>query len=98
MWSVDDHSADTADSPDAAERKANATAIMKAWDNPATHARAAQDKQLKAKLARPGGLLAIYCAYNAPGTPAQASHRGYHEAYLDQMHDVLLADVKTVLR
>ena len=27
-----------------------------------------------------------------------ASHKGYYEAYLDQMHDVRLTDPQTVLR
>lgn len=27
-----------------------------------------------------------------------ASHKGYHEAYLDQMHDVSLVDAEKILR
>lgn len=152
LWSVDDHSADTPDSPDPAERKAYGDAIARAWDNPATHAREAETKRLEAGLARPDGLLALYRAYNAPGEVAityssdfgaalaepspqgfgrayvgywetrnlrmvsnirdvlgqhpgtrmlaivGASHKGYYEAYLDQMHDVKLADAEAVLR
>lgn len=152
LWSVDDHSADTPDGADPAERKANADAITRAWDNPATRARQAEETRLNASLAKPGGMLDLYRAYNAPGAPALAyqsdfgaalvepspqgfgrqyvgywetrnlrmvanirdvlgrypgtrmlaivgaSHRGYYEAYLNQMHDVRLVDANTVLR
>jgi hypothetical protein len=152
LWSVDDHSADTPDSDDPAEQKAAAAAITGAWDNPATHARQAEDKQLAANLSQPDGLLAMYRTYNAPGAAMQvyrsdfgaaltepspqgfgrtyvgywetrnlrmvsnirdilgrrpgtrllaivgASHKGYYEAYLDQMHDVRLVDANIVLR
>jgi len=152
LWSVDDHSADTPDGADPAERKANADAITRAWDNPATRARQAETERLNAKLDRPSGILDLYRAYNAPGAPALAyrsdfgaalvepsrqgfgrqyvgywetrnlrmvanirdvigrypgtrllaivgaSHRGYYEAYLSQMHDVRLIDANIVLR
>ncbi|RXZ32251.1 hypothetical protein EO081_10755 [Sphingomonas desiccabilis] len=150
LWSVDDHSADSASSADPAERNAAADAISRAWDNPATRARAAEDARLMARLAAPGGVLALYRAMNAPEAAMQvyrsdmgaalvepqgygrgyvgywetrnlrmvanirdvlalhpgtrllaivgASHKGYYEAYLDQMHDVVLADAETVLR
>lgn len=152
LWSVDDHSADTPDSSDPAERKAAADAIGRAWDNPATRARQAEDALLEKNLARAEGLLNMYRAYNAPGAPALAyqsdfgaalfeaspqqfgrqyvsywetrnlrmvanirdvlgrrpgtrllaivgaSHKGYYEAYLNQMHDVRLVDANTVLR
>ena len=149
LWSVDDHSAD---SPDPVDRDAYAAAITRAWDNPATKARAAEDKRLHTGLSQPDGLLKLYRAYNAPHVPLQAyqsdfgaalmepspqafgrsyvgywetrnlrmvanirdvlgqrpgsrllaivgaSHRGYYEAYLNQMHDVRLIDANTVLR
>lgn len=152
LWSVDDHSADTPDSADPVERKANTDAITRAWDNPATRARQVVDERLNAKLAQPGGVLDLYRAYNAPDRPALmyrsdfgaalvepsrqgfgrqyvgywetrnlrmvanirdvigrypgtrllaivgATHRGYYEAYLNQMHDVRLIDANTVLR
>lgn len=152
VWSVDDHSADSPDSADPAEQKAQTEAIMRAWDNPATHARQAEDARLEANLPQPGGLLDMYRAYNAPGAPmlayrsdfgaalvepspqgfgrgyvgywetrnlrmvanirdvlsrhagtrllaiVGASHKGYYEAYLDQMHDVRLVDPATLLR
>lgn len=152
LWSVDDHSADTPDGTDPAERKANADAITRAWDNPATRARQAEEKRLNASLAKPGRMMDLYRAYNAPGAPTRAyqsdfgaalaepspqgfgrqyvgywetrnlrmvanirdvlgrypgtrmlaivgaSHRGYYEAYLNQMHDVRLVDANTVLR
>ena len=152
LWSVDDHSADTLDGADPMERKANAAAIAHAWDNPATRARQAEAVRLNANLSKPGGVLNLYRAYNAPGAPALAyqsdfgaalsepspqrfgrqyvgywetrnlcmvanirdvlgrhpgtrmlaivgaSHRGYYEAYLNQMHDVRLVDANTVLR
>lgn len=152
VWSVDDHSADSPESADPAERKAAGDAIMRAWDSPATHARQAENERLAKGLAAPGGVLAMYRAYNAPDAPALAyrsdfgaalvepspqqfgrgyvgywetrnlrmvanirdvlarqpgtrllaivgaSHKGYYEAYLNQMHDVRLADAGIVLR
>lgn len=152
LWSVDDHSADTPDGADLTERKAAADAMARAWDNPATHARQAENALLKNNLARPDGILNMYRAYNAPGAPALAyrsdfgaalvepspqqygrqyvgywetrnlrmvanirdvlgrhpgmrllaivgaSHKGYYEAYLNQMHDVRLVDANAVLR
>jgi hypothetical protein len=152
LWSVDDHSADTPDSADPAERKAASEAISRSWDNPATRARAADDARLEKSLARPDGVLNMYRAYNAPEAPTLtyrsdfgaalvepspqrfgrqyvgywetrnlrmaanmrdvlgrypgmrllaivgASHKGYYEAYLNQMHDVRLVDSGTVLR
>tara|TARA_R110000868_G_scaffold136672_1_gene349718 strand:+ start:1067 stop:2173 length:1107 start_codon:yes stop_codon:yes gene_type:complete len=149
VWSVDDH---TADSDDGAEQEAAGAAMMRAWDNPASAQRTAQDAQLHASLSAPDGLLAILRAYNAPGAAqlvyrsdfgaafvepspqafgrrylaywetrnlrmvanmrdvlgrkpgtrmlaiVGASHKGYYEAYLDQMHDVRLVDAMTVLK
>lgn len=152
LWSVDDHSADTPDSEDPAERKAAGEAISRAWDNPATRARQAESTRLEKDLAAPEGVLNMYRAYNAPGQamlayqsdfgaalaePSRqqfgrgylgywetrnlrmvanirdvlgrypgtrllaivgASHKGYYEAYLNQMHDVRLVDARVVLR
>jgi len=152
LYAVDDHSADTPDPADPAERKAQGEAIQKAWDNEATRTRMAQDKALQAGLKEPGGLLRLYRAYNAPEAPALvyasdfgatlvepspkaygreylgywetrnlrmvanmrevlgqhrgmrmlsivgASHKGYYEAYLQQMHDVTLVDPMSVLK
>ncbi|PTD25177.1 DUF5694 domain-containing protein [Sphingomonas fennica] len=149
LWSVDDHSAD---SPGPVDEKAYEAAIRRAWDNPAAHARRAEDDRLEAGLSRPDGLMAMYRAYNAPGVPMQvylsdfgaaleepspqafgrsyvgywetrnlrmaanirdvlgrrpgtrllaivgSSHKGYYEAYLNQMHDVTLVDVNAVLQ
>lgn len=152
LWSVDDHSADTPDSEDPVELKAFETAIMAAWDNPASHARHAESSRLEQNLDKPDGVLNLYRAYNAaeaqqlaykgdfgaaliepspqgfgrryvgywetrnlrmvanirdvlgqhPGMRllaiVGASHKGYYEAYLNQMHDVRLVDVEAVLR
>ncbi|TWB59711.1 hypothetical protein FBZ92_107144 [Nitrospirillum viridazoti] len=148
LWSVDDHSADFPDPPDA---NAYAAAITHAWDNPVAKARRAEDERLEAGFAKPGGLMTLYRAYNTPQAALQAyqadfgatlrepsaqgygrnyvgywetrnlrmvanirdvlgqhpgtrllaivgaSHKGYYEAYLDQMHDVRLADTREVL-
>lgn len=152
LWSVDDHSADTPDSADPAERKAAAEAITRAWNNPATHARQAEGARLSKGLGQPDGILKMYRAYNARHAPALAyrsdfgaalvepspqqfgrqylgywetrnlrmaanirdvlgrypgmrllaivgaSHKGYYEAYLNQMHDVRLIDASVILR
>jgi hypothetical protein len=151
LWSVDDHSADTADSADPAEQTAFEAAITKAWDNPVSRARLAEYKRLQQDLDKPEGLLNLYRALNSakaqkmaylgdfgatftepspqgfgrqylgywetrnlrmvanirdvlgqhPGMRllaiVGASHKGYYEAYLNQMHDVRLVDVQTAL-
>ncbi len=152
LWSVDDHSADTADPVDPAEKKASEVAIAHAWDNAATHARQAEDQRLQEGLGQPDGVLAMFRAYNAPdaamtiyqsdfgaaflepspkgygrnylgywetrnlrmvanirdilgqhpGTRLLAivgvAHKGYYEAYLNQMHDVRLVDAEPMLK
>lgn len=152
LWSVDDHSADAPGSGDPAEEKASAEAIGRAWDNPATRARLADNARLAEKLAQPDGILNMYRAHNASSAPALAyqsdfgaalaepspqqfgrqyvgywetrnlrmvanirdvlgrypgarllaivgaSHKGYYEAYLNQMHDVRLVDANIALR
>ena len=152
LWSVDDHSSDTPDSPEPAEQKASADAIGRAWDNPSTRARRSAILRLENGLARPDGIIAMYRALNASDAPmlayrsdvgaalaepsAQqfgrsyvgywetrnlrmvanirdvlslhpgmrlmaivgATHKGYYEAYLNQMHDVRLVDANIVMR
>lgn len=152
LWSVDDHSSDMPDSSDPVEQKAADDAIRQAWDNPATHARQAEDERLQKGLAQPDGVLNMYRAFNSPDAPmlayrsdfgaalvepspqhfgrkyvgywetrnlhmvanirdvlalhpgmrllaiVGASHKGYYEAYLNQMHDVRLVDSDLVLR
>lgn len=152
LWSMDDHSSDTPDSPDPAEQKASADAIARAWDNPSTRARQAGSSRLEEGLARPEGIIYMYRALNAPDAPmlayrsdlgaalfepspqqfgrsyvgywetrnlrmvanirdvlslhpgarllaiVGATHKGYFEAYLNQMHDVRLVDANIVLR
>jgi hypothetical protein len=152
LWSVDDHSADSPEPAIPGERQASEAAIMKAWDNPATHQRRAESDRLNAKLAQPDGLINMYRAYNAPDAPmlvyrsdfgaalaepspqgfgrqyvgywetrnlrmvanmrdvigrypgtrlltiVGASHKGYYEAYLHQMHDVQVVDTALVLK
>lgn len=146
VYGVDDHTAD-APSPPGYE-----DVIMRVWDNAAMHEREAFTKPLDAGVARPGGVLAMYRAYNSPRaqelayrsdfgvtflepSPQRfgrgylgywetrnlrmvanirdvlglhpgvrllaivgASHKGYYEAYLNQMHDVRLVDAAKVLR
>ncbi len=149
LHSVDDH---TADAPTPADQEAAyGAAIARAWDNPFGKQRTAASQRLDARVVRPGGLLALYRAYNTPeaqelayrsdfgaalvepspqrfgrgyvgywevrnlrmvanirdvlslrpGTRllaiVGAAHKGYYEAYLNQMHDVRLVDAGTVL-
>lgn len=150
LWPVDDHSADLPPPPE--DEAAWEAAIGKAWDNPATKARAAADRPFRERLDQPDALLEWLRAMNAPGTarliyesdfgaaflePSEgrfgrrylgqwetrnlrmvanirevlarrpgirllaivgASHRGYYEAYLHQMHDVQLVDAGALLR
>lgn len=83
LWSVDDHSADTPDPTDPAEQKASGEAIMRAWDNPASHARRAESEKLNAALAQPGGLLAMYRAYNAPDAAMLAYRSDFGAALVE---------------
>ena len=152
LWSVDDHSADRANSTDPAHQKANGEAMARAWDNDATRSRLSEFARLEEGLGAPDGILAMYRSLNAvdagllvyqsdfgaalaepspqqfgrrylgywetrnlrmaanirdvltarPGTRllaiVGASHKGYYEAYLNQMHDVKLVDPDVVLR
>lgn len=70
VWAVDDHTADS--STPKTDEKAAGEAIMKAWDNPDTKARADEDAALQANLGKPGAMLAMYRSINAPGTALQA--------------------------
>lgn len=63
VWSVDDQSTYTGGLKD---RDAYGAAITAAWDNPATKAQVEEAEALAADLSQPGGLLAIYRAFNAP--------------------------------
>lgn len=81
VWAVDDHSAD-APTPEALE-KAEGEAIMKAWDNPYSKARKEADVPLHANLAQPGGMLALYRAYNAPEAAMQAYRSDFGAALVE---------------
>ena len=148
VYAIDDHTADAPVSDEAAYGKA----IEQAWDNPATTQRFKEADALQARLGEPGGLLALYRAYNGPDyaplayrsdfgaalkepSPQRfgrgylgywetrnlrmaanlrdvfaarpgirvllivgASHKGYIEHYLDQMHDMVIVDPLTVLQ
>lgn len=63
LWSVDDQSTYMGELED---EEAFGAAIMAAWDNPATKSQSDEAETLVAGLDRPGGLLAMYRAYNTP--------------------------------
>ncbi len=150
LWAVDDHTASSDIRPD--EQEGYRQAIMGSWDNPNSKARKEASAALGAGLEHPGGLLAMYRAYNDPAeaeaayrsdfgathvepspeafgrrylgywetrnlrmvanmrdvlgrypgtrmlTIVGASHKGYYEAYLNQMHDVRLVSSDEVLK
>lgn len=91
VWGVDDQSGYQGDTTDEA---AYESAMSAAWDNQATKARIAESTALTGKLGEPGGLLAMYRAYNAPAYALQAyrsdwgaalaepSPRGYGRRYV----------------
>lgn len=64
VYAIDDHTADSV----VADEKAAGTAIQRAWDNPATAQRKAMDDVLEKNLNSGAGVLAMYRAYNAPGS------------------------------
>ena len=68
VWSVDDQSFVGA----SIDEKAYGAAIARAWDNPATKARAAAATTLYAGIGQPDGLLNLYRALNSPALAAQA--------------------------
>nr|WP_251006363.1 DUF5694 domain-containing protein [Stenotrophomonas sp. ISL-67] len=78
VWAVDDHTADSPTPKDA--EKASGEAIMKAWDNPYTKARADADAALQANIGKPDAMLAMYRDYNAPGTALQVYHSDFGAA------------------
>lgn len=148
VYPMDDHTSDF----DVADEKGYGAAIMKAWDNQFGAERKRRDDVLRADLATPAGVLAMYRAYNAAGASEQvfhadfgaaleepspqhfgrsyvsywetrnlrmasniretislrpggrtvvvvgASHKGYLEAYLNQMHDVRVVSTDALLR
>ena len=63
LWSVDDQSTFMGPAPD---RDAYGSAIMAAWDNPATRMQAVEADALVSGLDQPDGLLTMYRAYNSP--------------------------------
>jgi hypothetical protein len=67
VYPMDDH---TADAP-VADEKAYGEAIMKAWDNPDTAERKRVGDELESRANTPGGVLAMYRAYNAAGVAEQ---------------------------
>lgn len=62
VWAVDDQSFVGASLDD----KAYGAAVERAWDNPATKARAAADAALYARVGQPDGLLRLYRAFKSP--------------------------------
>lgn len=80
LWSVDDHSADN---PGPADQEAYAAAIQRAWDNPATTKRRAEEERLSAGLAEPDGLMAMYRAYNDPTEPMLAYQSDFGAAFVE---------------
>lgn len=69
LYSMDDHTADKPELSEA-EQKAADTAIMTAWDNPASAQRSRSDKALRSGISTAAGMLALYRAYNEPGQAA----------------------------
>jgi hypothetical protein len=68
VWSVDDQSFVGA----SVDEKAYGDALARAWDNPATKARASANEALHAGVGQPNGLLDMYRALNAASLAAQA--------------------------
>jgi hypothetical protein len=64
VFPTDDHTADD----DAGDDPAFEKAVGGAWQNPATEKRKAEDAALAARLAEPGGMLALYRHYNDPSS------------------------------
>jgi hypothetical protein len=145
---MDDHTSDVM----IADEQGFATAIRKAWTNPAAARRRKMDEAYQPTLGSPEGVLAMYRSMNdrsqarlvfdgdfgaalEEGSPQQfgrnyvgywetrnlrmasnirdaiagqpgsrtlvvvgAAHKGYLEAYLNQMHDLRIVDALQVLR
>lgn len=109
LWSVDDQAVYLGPLADEA---AYGAAISRAWDNPATAARTARNKELQAGLAEPGGLLAMYRDLNDPSSAmlayrsdwgaalADPSPQGYgrrYVAYWETRNLRMVANIREVL-
>lgn len=81
VWAVDDHTADSATPKE--DEKAAGEAIMKAWDNAYTRARAAENDRLEAQLGKPDGILTLYRGYNAADVALQAYHSDFGAALVE---------------
>jgi len=149
VYAIDDHTADAVNASIDSDA-GYGEALQRAWDNPATARRLAEDKRLEAKLDQ-DGVMALFRALNRPDAAETtyesdfgaaladpspqsygrryagswevrnlrmvaniraaivahpgsrtlsivgASHKGYFEAYLNMMHDVVLVDAEAVL-
>ena len=109
LWSVDDQSTFMGREPDS---DAYASAIMAAWDNPATTTQSAEADTLASRLAEPDGLLAMYRAYNTPdfvtvkyqsdfgAALTEPSEKGYgrrYVAYWETRNLRMVANIREVL-
>lgn len=81
VWAVDDHTADSATPKE--DEKAAGEAIMKAWDNAYTRARAAENDRLEAQLGKPDSILTLYRGYNAADVALQAYHSDFGAALVE---------------
>lgn len=70
VWAVDDHTADFP-TPDN-QQSERMQALMRAWDNPDTKARLQEAENHEAGSIKPGGVMAMYRAYNRRDYPDQA--------------------------
>lgn len=109
VWGVDDQSTYLGPMTDP---QGYGAALMAAWENPATAARKAQTEELSAGLGEPGGLLALYRAYNAPeyadlayasdwgpalADPSQGAHGRRYVAYWETRNLRMAANIREVL-
>jgi len=108
VWSVDDQSFVGAKIDD----KAYGEAMTRVWDNPAAKSRMAESKRLYAGLGKPGGLLDLYRAMNAPSLAelayrsdwgaalAESSEQAYgrrYVAYWETRNLRMVANIREVL-
>jgi Family of unknown function (DUF5694) len=109
LWSVDDQSTYMGELPD---EDAYGTAVMAAWNNPATTAQAEEADALEAGLDQPDGLLTMYRTFNAPSYAAvkyrsdfgaalaEPSPEGYgrrYVAYWETRNLRMVANIREVL-
>ena len=109
VWGVDDQSTYLGPMSDP---EGYGPALMAAWDNPASAARKAQTEELSAGLGKPGGLLALYRAYNASGyadtayasdwgpalaDPSPAAHGRRYVAYWETRNLRMVANIREIL-